>query len=434
MDIRRLVPIAALAVAAGVFAPTSATAQATGLPNVFIDCSTRGCDQTYFRTEIDWVNWVRVREAADVHMIVTSESTGGGGSIWQLDLIGVGDNEGYSETVRIPIAGTDGERQRLDQVTTGMALALAQFAAAEGYRDLISVEIAGLRAEAETGDVVDAQEVADPWNLWTFSIDGNARLNGEDTQENRNLRGGFSASRVSPTWKMNFRGSISNDRRVRDLSDGSQFVFERTDWSVNGLAVYSIAPRVSVGARGEVRRILSANQKFRMELTPAIEYSFFPYEEATRRSLTAYYQIGPAYRDYESRTVLGFEHELRWEHQVQLELSQRQPWGDASMGVTASQFLHDTSLYNVRLDGDLEFRITRGLSLTTEGNVSWVEDQIYLSAGGASTEEELLDLIRRGQSFTWSFQMGFRFRFGSIFNNVVNNRFSGGSGGGGFFF
>ena len=71
-----------------------------------------------------------------------------------------------------------------------------------------------------------------------------------------------------------------------DLTDEPDFRDERTDWSMNGLAVYSIAPKVSVGARGEVRRIVSANQRFRWELTPAVEYSFFPYEEATRRSLT----------------------------------------------------------------------------------------------------------------------------------------------------
>ena len=48
-------------------------------PNVFFDCDGRNCNDQYYRTEIDWVNWVRDREVADVHVIMTSLTTGAGG-------------------------------------------------------------------------------------------------------------------------------------------------------------------------------------------------------------------------------------------------------------------------------------------------------------------------------------------------------------------
>ncbi|MFW5947902.1 MAG: hypothetical protein ACOCUW_05360, partial [Gemmatimonadota bacterium] len=38
---------------------------------VFLDCQTRGCSQSEFRTEITFVDWVRDRTVADLHVILT---------------------------------------------------------------------------------------------------------------------------------------------------------------------------------------------------------------------------------------------------------------------------------------------------------------------------------------------------------------------------
>jgi hypothetical protein len=168
-----------------------------------------------------------------------------------------------------------------------------------------------------------------------------------------------------------------------------------------------------------------------------VEYSFFPYAEATRRALTVYYEIGPTYRNYIEETVFFEAAETRWEQSLQLQFSQRQPWGDASLSLQGSHFLHDVSQRNVALRGSVSFRITRGLSLEANGNMSWVNDQIYLSSEGETDEEILLRLRQRSTDFTYGASVGFSFQFGSIFNNVVNNRFrrpfGGGGGGGGDF-
>ena len=58
----------------------SATVQDSAL-RVLFDCPNYGpgCDFDFLRTEITWVNWVRDREAADVHALITTQQTGGGG-------------------------------------------------------------------------------------------------------------------------------------------------------------------------------------------------------------------------------------------------------------------------------------------------------------------------------------------------------------------
>ena len=148
---------------------------------------------------------------------------------------------------------------------------------------------------------------------------------------------------------MNFRGNMNFNRREIDLPDDGTFTDERIDWGLTELVAYSLADHWSVGIRGEVRKMTRVNQNLRWEFTPALEYSFFPYEEATRRAFTFFYRIGPAYRSYIEETVFGELSETRWEEALEIEFSQRQPWGDASIDISGSHFLHNTDLYNVSL-------------------------------------------------------------------------------------
>jgi hypothetical protein len=172
------------------------------------------------------------------------------------------------------------------------------------------------------------------------------------------------------------------------------------------------------------------NQDVQISIQPAMEYSYFPYEEATRRSLTALYEFGPQYRNYMDETVYGLLEETRLEHTLSLEFSQRQTWGDAGISVDASQFLHDLGKYRVGVNGDISFRIFRGLNVNLNANYSKQTNQIYIARGNDTDEEILLNLRSRASAYNYGMNIGFNYQFGSIFNNVVNNRFNGGGGGG----
>src|SRR5262245_24663343 len=64
---------------------------------VFLDCPR--CDEDYLRKEVTFIDYVRNREDADVHLLVTTQETGGGGVQYTLKFIGVGRFQGQDQTL-----------------------------------------------------------------------------------------------------------------------------------------------------------------------------------------------------------------------------------------------------------------------------------------------------------------------------------------------
>lgn len=419
-------------------APVAAQDQpAAGRPRIFLDCNAPNCNGQYFRTEIDWVNWVNDRAVADLHVIVGAVTAGGGGREYQLDFIGVNPAAPYEEQQRYNQLGTDTGLETQDGLTLALGLGIAQWAYTHGYRGLVNIEAVDPElGGGGTQRLVSQEEVDDPWNLWVFRINGNLSRNSEETSKNTQFNGGFNASRVTPTWKLNTNSFVNYRRIYRQLSGGREFRDYPLDWRVGQLIAYSIADHWSVGVTAQVARQTQNNQQIQVSGSPSIEYSFFPYAEATRRSLTVFYNIGPIWQDYIERTIYGEYYELRYEHSIEVSFDSNQPWGNAGLSARASHYLHDFDLYNRSLQGNVSYRITRGVNIFANADISWLTDQIFLEAEGATDEEALLNLRRQATDTQYGFSVGLQFQFGSIFNNVVNNRFTGvqgfgGPGGGG---
>jgi hypothetical protein len=396
--------------------------QPTGAPRVFFDCRSPQCDNTYYRTEIPWVSWVRDQADADLYVIMTSQETGGGGREYLLDLGGRGANADFQQGVRYRALSTDTERERLDGVALTLGLALAQFAQHAGFRDLVLLQ--GARSDEEGGlnGIVSADQVDDPWDLWVFRVNANGNFEGQSSRREWRVSTGFNANRVTPTWKQSYSGNFNRRGQRIEFDDREPFEDNRHDWGLNWRVVYSLAEHVSLGVSGNVGRNTSNNQDIWGQLNPAVEYSIFPYEEATRRSLTAFYEIGPVYRSYFKTTLFGETEELRAEQALTISFSQRQPWGGASVNLRGSSYLHDFQYNNVQLRGNLSLRIVRGLDLDVGASYERVRDQIYLSGEDLTPEERLLRLQQEQTDYRVRMNFGLSYQFGSPFNNVVNNR------------
>src|SRR4029078_4787511 len=81
---------------------------------VFIDCN-RGCDMNFIRTEINIVDFLLDRQAADVHVLITEQETGGGGTQFQFIFFGQNEFKHIADTIRFNVADntTDFEEREL---------------------------------------------------------------------------------------------------------------------------------------------------------------------------------------------------------------------------------------------------------------------------------------------------------------------------------
>src|SRR4026209_282935 len=68
----------------------------TGVLRLFLDCQYE-CDTDVIRKELTFVDHVRDSQSADIHALVTTETTGGGGDSWTIQFIGIGRFAGYNE-------------------------------------------------------------------------------------------------------------------------------------------------------------------------------------------------------------------------------------------------------------------------------------------------------------------------------------------------
>jgi len=400
----------------------------TQLPRIFLDCEGMTCRlMNEVRIQIPWVTWVRDQNDADLHVITTSSTTGSGGGVMQVDYIGLGSFSDYADQMQYFSYPTDTTREITDSGVHTLALGLARFADVAGYKGIVNLIGARTGETLMTERIVSREEVEDPWNLWVFRLNTSGDFEGESSRETLRTNASFNASKVTPVWKHNYRVSVNSNLIEQKLVDGT-FRDTRIDWAVNQYSAYALTEHWSIGSRFEARRMERYNQKIRFELTPAIEYSVFPYPEATRRAFTFSYLIGPAYREYFQETIWEQMEETRWEQAAEVEFSQRQTWGDASIEASASHFLHNIDRHNVSLSANADIRITRGLNLNIRGNVSWVDDQIWLPGKGITDEEALLNLQAQATDYRYGFDIGLSYQFGSIFNNVVNNRFRGTEG------
>ena len=165
------------------------------------------------------------------------------------------------------------------------------------------------------------------------------------------------------------------------------------------------------------------NTALAVSFEPAIEFDVFPYSEATRRLLTLQYAVGPRFVRYEEETIFEKERETLLRHALAVTLDRREKWGTSRLRVGTSQLLNDPSKYRVEAAADASIRIAGGLSFIVELEAARLRDQLYLPRRGATTEEILLRQRQLASSYQYDVMVGITFRFGSLYNNVVNPRF-----------
>jgi hypothetical protein len=108
---------------------------------------------------------------------------------------------------------------------------------------------------------------------------------------------------------------------------------------------------------------------------------------------------------------------------LQVAYQIQEKWGNINLSLYGSHYFHDFSKNSIGLNGFLNIRVFKGLSISVNGGVSYINDQLNLVKGELTEAERLLRLQQQASQYDINGGLGLTYVFGSIYNNVVNPRF-----------
>ncbi|OGD10126.1 MAG: hypothetical protein A2Y86_01565 [Candidatus Aminicenantes bacterium RBG_13_62_12] len=387
-------------------------------PKVFIDC--QNCDLEFIKTEVTFVNYVRDRKEADVHVLITTQKTGSEGKEHTLTFLGQNGFKGLDDIQRFVSAKSDTD----DDIRRGLVRAMKI-----GLTSYVARTPIAQRVEVVYKPETRAAGVKDRWDSWVFNLGAEAYFSGESSYRSRYWEFSVSANRVTPALKIQLGLSSGITLNAYDY-EGYTYESRQDDYGFSGLAVKSLGPHWSAGLYADADSSTYSNLRWSLSAAPAVEYNVFPYAQSTRRQLRFLYKAGAARARYHDVTIYGKTSETLWRESLSVTLELREKWGTVSASLTGSHYFHDFKKNRLNLFTVLNLNLFKGLSLVAVASGARIHDQISLPAGSASLEEILLQRREIETSYRYFVSFGLNFTFGSIYTNVVNPRFGSISSGG----
>ena len=382
---------------------------------VFIDC--HFCDMDYIKREIPFINYVRDRKEAQVHVMVTRRGTGSGGNEYKIDFIGLKDFEENNETVIYNSGPNDTKDEIRAGRTHNLKMGLIKYIIKTPLNNFITINY-DLATEEEE------KIVEDKWKSWVFEIDVQGDFQGEESYNSTELDASFSAEKVTPEWRIGFNGE--NEREIENYKleeDEPDYRSIRNNINFEHYVIKSLGDHWSVSEHIRMNSSTYRNNKFSYSIFPAVEYNLYPYKESSRKQLRFIYGAGYEFANYRDTTIYDKIQEGLFKHIFIVALGIKQPWGSINSSIWAESYLHDISKSSLKFTSSIYLRIYKGLSFRISGGYDIIHDQLSIPKRDATQEEILLRIREMKSQYNYECEIGLSYTFGAIYNNVVNPRF-----------
>ena len=380
---------------------------------LFLKCS---CDSNYIRDQINYIDYVRDQEDANIILEIYGDPNGNRGKysiyfIGKNNFIGMDDKLSFESH---PKMTNDEIRSGLkDKIQRGILKYLVK---TTDINDL-NISITKLDNNISDSDSL----IVDKWKNWIFEISASGYYEKESSRKVNDFNGRFEVNRYTEDWRI--ETTLRFFKRIEEfLSENNNFKSSRVYKGAYGKIVRSISDHWSTGIFYGLSKDSYENIKFSNNFSPAIEYSIFPYKEVVRREMVLEYKIGYRKNNYQSKTIYGKNDEFLGIHSFAFKTRYRQNWGDIYSRFSFFTYLHDNSKNRLTFDNYLNIRIFEGFSLRLGAEIRFIRDQINLAAGQASIEDLLLQQRSIATDFYNEFRLGLTYTFGSAFNNIINTR------------
>jgi hypothetical protein len=417
----RLLAVLLLVISNLSFTQTNQKLIKEGAPNVFINCGL--CDLNFIKEQIPVVNYVNDRNDADISILLTTQSTGAGGTEYTLFFYGQKYFDAINDTVKFSSEPSEAQDKIRDKTVDALKLGLVKYLSKSPIADQLIITF---KKQEESNEIIE-----DDWDFWVFKTSVTGSLSGEERSNFIWLNGSISANRVTEDLKLKFSVSNSYNESNFKFYDGTEEIKIKSlsrNQDFYASSYFSIDDNWSWGFSSDLYKSTYSNIDLSARFSPAIEYNFFPYTESNKRQLRIDYEVSPTYNKYISETIFFKTKENLVSQELSATLSLIEEWGSTEFSISGANYFHDMNKYEIEIYSSISWQLFRGFSLSLYGSFSKIRNQISLEKGEASLDEVLLQRRQLETGFSYYAGFGVSYSFGSIYNNIVNPRF-GNSGG-----
>lgn len=379
---------------------------------LYADCAF--CSQDYLRQHLPYLEYVRARQLADVHLIASQWPTAARGQEVRYELIGQGRFAGLNDSLRFVLPLGASENEQNEKLAAELETALLPFLARTSYRKYLSF--------AYQPETKEKAIPSDPWKNWVFTLSASGRYRKEAAFRSSNLRSTVLLRKVTPEIRLQSYNYLGLNENLFQTEDSQVRSISRELYSSN-VAIRSINDHWSYGGEVEFRASYFDNLKFQNRYWAALEYNLFPYAESSRRQLRFTPELGYDYRHYNDTTIYNQIREGFLAFDFQIALALKEQWGEASTYIEVASFLNEPTRYELSFWAGLSLNLFKGLTLDINCDASLIRNQVGLPQSGLTKEEVLLQQRQQATNFRLASSLGFSYTFGSIYNDVVNPRF-----------
>jgi len=384
---------------------------------IFLDCN--DCDMNYTRQEIPYINYVRDVREAEVFILVTDQDAGSGGEQFTFTFQGQGKFKGLNDTLTYTSSPDQTNTVIREKRTNMLKMGLMRYVAKTPLFNEI---------EIKHNQELESEEVVDKWNNWVFELSTEPQYESEEANKQLELRNSINISKITPDIKLEFEMDhfFNREKFIENVNTDSATTSTYTTSAlmINNLFVKSISDHWSAGLLWDLGSSTRENLNFRSDFLPSIEYDIYPYSEATHRQLRILYSAGVQINNYIDTTVYNKMKETLYGQKLNVAFQLQKKWGSINLLLMGSNYFHDFSKNRIELIGSVRIRIFKGLSIDLNGGVAHINDQLSLNKGDISEAERLLQLRELATKYRVEGGIELTYIFGSIYNNIVNPRFS----------
>ena len=366
----------------------------------------------YMKREVPFINYVRDREDADLIVLGTFQPTGSGGGEYTFFVEGNKGFAGVKDTVKFNTYPDETDEESRQKGVRTLKMGLMKYMINNPLAKYIDIQFT---------EPIEEEVSTDKWNNWVFTTNLRTTLQGQQSANARQLQTSFNANRTTPNWRIS-SGLFHNTSTTEYNYGGIKATDKKEESRIYGDVVKSFGEHWSVGASSDVFTSIYSNYDFGFMAGPAIEYNFFPYSESTRRIFRLFYVLNYGFSNYSDTTVFLKTKESLWSHRVETSFTTFQNWGTINFSAGWKNYLHDFSLNRLSVGAYVSIKIAKGLTFDLHGGYSFIHDQVSLRKGDASVEDILLNRKELSTTYQYGTSIGITYRFGSIYNNVVNPR------------